>query len=90
MPVMQVEGFPEKAKRSKKGSMHLRPRATIEMTDDELAHIKAEHKDIVKHMMVAEAKHAPKHAKKPPAAAAKKQDKESGKSSEKKASKSDK
>ena len=35
---LQVEGFPEDCKRSKKGAIHIRP-GTMQVTEDELAHI---------------------------------------------------
>ena len=60
MPIAQVEGFPEKAKRSVKGALHLRPRATITVTDDEYAHIKEKRPDLFKHMTLLEKKHATK------------------------------
>jgi hypothetical protein len=52
-----VEGFPEDCERSseKKGSLHLRPGQTIEMTDDEYAFIKANRPDLGKNLVLLRA-----------------------------------
>ena len=44
--VCQVE-FPEDIERSRKGSLHVRPGATVEITDDELAHLCEVRPDLV-------------------------------------------
>lgn len=46
-----VEGFPDDAERSVKGSLHLRPKQTVELTDDEYAYIKANRPDVSKHLV---------------------------------------
>lgn len=49
-----VEGFPEDCERSvsDKGSLHLRPGQTVELTNDEYAHIKAQRPDLAKNLIV--------------------------------------
>lgn len=50
-----VEGFPEDCERSQpeyKGSLHLRPGQTVELTNDEYAHIKAQRPELAKNLIV--------------------------------------
>lgn len=47
-----VEGFPEDCERSVEGSLHLRPGQTVELTDDEYAHIKAQRPALAKDVIV--------------------------------------
>lgn len=47
-----VEGFPEDCERSVEGSLHLRPGQTVELTDDEYAHIKAQRPTLAKDVIV--------------------------------------
>jgi hypothetical protein len=62
--IQQVEDFPEKAKRSRKGALHLRPGATLVVTRDELKHLEASTKRAF--MVVGKAKGPPaEEAKKP-------------------------
>lgn len=42
-PMVQVEDFPEGCARSCKGALHLRPGGTKVVTEDELAHLQANH-----------------------------------------------
>ena len=50
---VQVEGFPDDAQRSvpDKGALHLIPRQTKELTEDEYAHIGAQRPDIKQHLV---------------------------------------
>jgi hypothetical protein len=43
---LQIEGFPEEAKRSCEGSLHLRPGATLDLTADEHDFIKAKRPEV--------------------------------------------
>lgn len=47
-----AEGFPEDCERSVEGSIHLRPGQTIELSDDEYAHVKAQRPDLAKNFVV--------------------------------------
>ena len=47
-----VEGFPSDTERSVKGSIHLLPSKTIQLTDDEYAYIKANRDDISKKLII--------------------------------------
>ena len=47
-----IEGFPEDCERSRKGSLHLRPGRTLELTDDEYAHLKAQRPDLARGCVV--------------------------------------
>ena len=46
-----VEGFPDDAKRSCVGALHLLPRRPKEITADEWAWIKANRKDVAAHLV---------------------------------------
>jgi len=64
---MQIDDFGPKAKRSRKGALHIRPSSTLVLTDDELAFLKKEHKDVFKQLIVLPSQKAaaPVPAKKP-------------------------
>jgi hypothetical protein len=48
----QIDDFSEKDKRSVIGSLHINPKSTIMMTDDELNHIKENYKGIYKFLTI--------------------------------------
>jgi len=64
MPPCQVDDFPAGCLRSRKGALHITP-GTVEMTKDELAHIRKHHKDVGRRLIEVQA------AGKNPSAAAK-------------------
>lgn len=47
-----LEGFPQDCERSVEGSIHLRPGQTVELTDDEFAHIKTNRPKMTKDLVV--------------------------------------
>lgn len=50
----QIDGFSEKCERSRKGALYIRPRSSLEMTHDELDHIKVTHPELYKKLRVVE------------------------------------
>ena len=50
----QIDGFPEKCERSRKGALYVRPSSSLEMTNDELAHVKATLPELYKKLRVVE------------------------------------
>lgn len=50
----QIDDFPSKCERSRKGALYIRPKSTVEMTNDELDHIKDKYKDLYKRLRVVE------------------------------------
>jgi hypothetical protein len=45
--------FPESCERSTKGSIHIRPASTVDLTDEELAHIRKQYPDLAAKLIVA-------------------------------------
>lgn len=56
----QVDEFPEKCERSRKGALYIRPRSSLTLTNDELEHIKAKYPHLYKKLRIVEDK--PKRA----------------------------
>lgn len=54
MPLVQVEDFPKAARRTVKGAIHLKPRTTYTLTDDEVAHL-LKRTDTGRHIIVLNA-----------------------------------
>ena len=48
----QIDDFPAKCERSRKGALYIRPRSTLVLTTDEFNHLKAKHKDIARRLVV--------------------------------------
>jgi len=48
---VQVEGFPDDAQRSVEGSLHMIPRQTKEVTEDEYAYMVAQRPDLKQHLV---------------------------------------
>lgn len=51
-PPTPIDDFPVGCKRSREGSVLVRPLSTLTLTDDELAHIRANHSDCYRHFTV--------------------------------------
>ena len=49
---LPIEGFPDKAKRSAKGALHIAPGVTKEITEDELKVIEELHPEVFKKLRV--------------------------------------
>lgn len=64
--IQQIEDFPEKCARSRKGSLHMKPGATLTVTRDELKHLKAKYERTF--MVVGEVKAPPAEEAEKPAA----------------------
>lgn len=58
----QIEDFPEGCERSVEGALHVKP-GTLELTEDELKHIRKHHKDVARRLHVAREVDKPKAAK---------------------------
>lgn len=50
----QVDGFPEKCERSRKGALYIRPRSSLTLTNDELDFIKVKYPNLFKKLRIVE------------------------------------
>ena len=50
----QVDGFPEKCERSRKGALYIRPRSSLILTNDELDFIKVKYPQLFKKLRIVE------------------------------------
>lgn len=48
---VQVEGFPDDAQRVAEGALHLLPRQTKELTEDEYAYLMAQRPELKQHLV---------------------------------------